>query len=354
MSNFLFWFSSLPLPLVAVDAENYAELQQSSQGAIVGPLVGSLVPVTVILLVVVVVVIIIVRRRSSSKPQEENNFNGFTIAPDEFKKPNTLPPVKKIVLRLSSQNPIPSNPTFQPPTQCEMPSDTPTSQIDNLDETETSSSDDTSTLPTTCNSPCLARASDHALMMIQPSSDITVHRGPPVNPYLDGSPPVTPYLNGSPPVMPSFARHSAFVIFSSKTPKKETEAIEQHLINDLSSKYGIYVTPSEMGRGNLPKWVESECRNATTVLCVCNKEFFEEWEQSNTVIHCLSHQVYAAANEVGRKHEKFTVVLLKQSHRQFIPSSYLMDLRAFLVTEVHEIASYIKKVPPYAISTSSP
>ena len=141
--------------------------------------------------------------------------------------------------------------------------------------------------------------------------------------------------------------------FSSKSPGEEIKVIQQLLIRDLSSEYGIHVTASEMGRGNLPKWVESHCRDATAVLCVCNKALFEEWEQPNTVIHCVGRQVYAAANEGGSKPEKFTVVLLKQSDRQFIPSSYLRDIQAFIVTEVRDIACFIRKVPPYVMPTPS-
>ena len=253
------------------------------------------------------------------------------------------PPAKKIVLQLGLENPTPSDLVYKPPLQHETPSDTPTPQseiqVAYLEETESDSTDDTpSTPPSTSASLCLARASDPTSVVVQPYG-CTLHS------CVHGSPPPTPsYSRGSPLIRRSFAIPSAFVCFSSKSPGEEIKVIQQLLIRDLSSEYGIHITASEMGRGNLPKWVESQCRDATAVLCVCNKALFEEWEQPNTVIHCVGRQVYAAANEGGRKPEKFTVVLLKQSDRQFIPSSYLRDIQAFIVTEVRDIACFIRNV----------
>ena len=323
----------------------------NQKAVIAGPLVGGLAAV-VVLLAVLAALIIKVRRRHSSKPQEENNFNAITITPEQhdgFKNPHVPPLVKETVLRLGLPNPIPSSLVYQPPTQHETPSDTPTSQLEMqasyLDETGTPSSETSSTPPCICDSP---RASDPASVVVIQSygceAPSSVRRSPPVTP---------PCIHGSPSMRRCFAIPSAFVVSSSKSPEEESKVIQQLLIHDLSSKYGIHVTPSEMGRGNLPKWVESQCRDATAVLCVCNKAFFDEWEQPNTVTHCLGRQVYAAANEGGSKPEKFTVVLLKQSDRQFIPTSYLKDMQAFIVTDVYDIACFIGKVPPYVIPTPS-
>lgn len=146
---------------------------------------------------------------------------------------------------------------------------------------------------------------------------------------------------------------SCFVVYSQNTPPEEKEVILQNLIKGLSD-YGIEATSHDwVGRAMLPFWVETVINNAAVVLCVCNKAFHQEWLCSETsdqaVVHSVKQLLGAELCRSKDLAKKYAVVLMKRSHQQFIPSHYLEACRQFYVTDVTNIAHFIKNVPLYSI-----
>ena len=62
----------------------------------------------------------------------------------------------------------------------------------------------------------------------------------------------------------------------------------------------------------------------------------------------LRQLVYGTLSQ-GKELSKFAVVLMKQSDRQFIPSPYLQNT-PLLVTEVEQIARFVKEIPLYTVA----
>lgn len=146
---------------------------------------------------------------------------------------------------------------------------------------------------------------------------------------------------------------SCFVVYSHNTPPEEKEVILQNLIKGLSV-YGIETTSHDwVGRAMLPFWVETILTNASVVLCVCNRAFHQEWLYSEAsdraVVHSVKHLLGADLCQSKEVAKKYAVVLMKRSHQQFIPSYYLKGCRQFYVTDVSDIAHFIKNVPVYSV-----
>ena len=146
---------------------------------------------------------------------------------------------------------------------------------------------------------------------------------------------------------------SCLVVYSQNTPSEEKEVILQNLIKGLSD-YGVEATSHDWsGRAMLPFWLEANLTNASVVLCVCNNAFHQEWLCSEPTDHAVVHSVKQLLGaELCQNKDvtsKYAVVLMKRSHQQLIPSQYLKACRKFYVTDVTNIAHFIKNVPLYSV-----
>ena len=152
---------------------------------------------------------------------------------------------------------------------------------------------------------------------------------------------------------------TVLVIYSSNTIEKERGLILT-MISELKS-YGIEPLSHDCTciQGCPSAWLESEVKKATTVLCVCNKEFQDEWEgqscPSLPLVKSLQHLIQATIQTAPAESlSKYAVVLLKPSHRQYIPTKYLQsESRSFTMAEMEAIAHYVFKMPYYELSNES-
>ena len=148
---------------------------------------------------------------------------------------------------------------------------------------------------------------------------------------------------------------TVLVIYSSNTVEKE-----QELIMTMMSKLNSYDEIEPLSpdftciQGSSSAWLESEVKRATTVLCVCNKEFQDEWEgqscSSLPLVKSLQHLIQATIQR-AESLSKYAVVLLNSSHRQYIPTKYLQsESQSFTVEEIEAIVHYVLKMPYYELS----
>lgn len=151
--------------------------------------------------------------------------------------------------------------------------------------------------------------------------------------------------------------HKVLVIYSINTPKEKKESIRHDLIVELDS-FGIETISHEFAciKESVPLWLETEIKKATAVLCVCNKEFQEEWEGTNSnfmsslrLVEPLKHCISATV-QGGDFSKKFAVVLLEPCDKQYIPTIYLHDCRQFMVTEADALARFVCNIPCYLTS----
>ena len=140
------------------------------------------------------------------------------------------------------------------------------------------------------------------------------------------------------------------------TPEEKQDLIRYNFIPKLES-HGIKTLSHDFTciKESVPLWLESEIKKATAVLCICNKEFKEDWESSDPnpmsslqLVEPLKHCVSATVQTRGLS--KFVVVLLEPSDKQYIPSMYLNNCRQFLMADTDALAKFVCNVPSYALS----
>ena len=142
------------------------------------------------------------------------------------------------------------------------------------------------------------------------------------------------------------------LIYSHKTTGIELKVILQCLVSDLSSYEGISVKhPFGDGRiTNWSEWIENEANKADTILCVCDKNFQQDWlhgEASSSPVVCFRrlHQFC---------HDRVAVALLRESDRVHIPSTYLKERRTFLVNAgTSALESFILERPEFEVRCTS-
>ena len=157
------------------------------------------------------------------------------------------------------------------------------------------------------------------------------------------------------------SKATVLVIYSSNTVEKERELI-MTMMSELNLYDEIELLSPDFTciQGSSSAWLEREVKKATTVLCVCNKEFRDEWEgQSHpclqfNLVKSLKHLILATVQSQDENLFKYAVVLLNPSHRQYyIPTKYLQsESRSFIVEETKDIAHYVLKTPHCELASS--
>ena len=152
----------------------------------------------------------------------------------------------------------------------------------------------------------------------------------------------------------------ALIIYSSNTVERERELICS-LMSELQS-YGIETLSHDFTciQGGPSAWLESEAKKATIVLCVCNKEFKDDWvweedqaQISLPLVRSFKHLIHGTVQS-GKSLSKYAVVLLEPSHKEYIPTMYLQsDSRQFILTDAEAIAKYALNIPSYELSKES-
>lgn len=146
------------------------------------------------------------------------------------------------------------------------------------------------------------------------------------------------------------ASHTALVVYSLDSSERDEHLVLQYLISDLRKYYIAAVTPKNLQRGNLPFWIEEQVKKADAVLCVCNEAFFKEWTSNPSTVYTSRAVAHSLKSFIGgtlsqsKDLSKFGIVLLKQSDKQFIPSTYLAGTQSFLIDETENIARFVAEV----------
>ena len=154
---------------------------------------------------------------------------------------------------------------------------------------------------------------------------------------------------------------TALIIYSSNTVEGERELICT-LMSELQS-YGIETLSHDFTciQGGPSAWLESEAKKATIVLCVCNKEFKDDWAQeedqaqiSLPLVRSFKHLIHGTVQSSKSLSKYYAVVLLEPSHKEYTPTMYLQsDSRQFILIDAEAIAKYALNIPSYELSKES-
>ena len=152
-----------------------------------------------------------------------------------------------------------------------------------------------------------------------------------------------------------------FVVYSPSTPEKDQELIRHQFIPELQSYYDIKVQSHDFAciKESPSQWLEHEISKATAVLCVCNKEFKNDWESREVSSHSLplvpslKHLVHAAVQQ-NECLSKYAIILIEPTDKSYIPTKYLQgDPRQFSVNDVEDIVRFVRGIPSHSMSLPS-
>ena len=163
--------------------------------------------------------------------------------------------------------------------------------------------------------------------------------------------------SSAPLLYDSSSKYTALIIYSPNTPEEKQDFIRSNFIPKLESD-GIRTLSHDFAciKESPSSWLEREIAKATVVLCVCNKEFKEDWEGRNPntasslpLVQSLRHLILATVHQGGDL-SKYAVVLLESCDQKYIPTMYLRsDPRQFRLTEVDAVARFVCNVPSHRL-----
>ena len=152
---------------------------------------------------------------------------------------------------------------------------------------------------------------------------------------------------------------SVLVVYSPRTSELESHTILQYLVGDLTaSPRGIIPTAYGMDQLRLSptEWIVQQHREASAVLCVCNREFFEDWSDFSTsdtynpkIIRTLKRLFEGdLQQQESSSTNDYAVILMKNADSRYIPS-LLKSRPAFMCDQTDEIARFAHNEPTHII-----
>ena len=96
------------------------------------------------------------------------------------------------------------------------------------------------------------------------------------------------------------------------------------------------------------EWLPKVLRCNAKILCVCNEEFFNDWdnETPDSLVSALKFVLYAHINSGRSPSSSFVVILLEEDHRRFIPE-YLKSAPWFFIYDIKGLSHCITDVLEY-------
>ena len=120
----------------------------------------------------------------------------------------------------------------------------------------------------------------------------------------------------------SFA-HSALVIYSPSTPDLEKRAIMQSFVEIQNFKTGVDLQDTRKPKQSMTNWILEHYEEASAVFCVCNEEFYHDWENcenTNSALVVQTLRLLFEGDLTSLTLKKYAVVLSKPADDVYIPS----------------------------------
>ena len=127
---------------------------------------------------------------------------------------------------------------------------------------------------------------------------------------------------------------------SNRLPEGDVQVVYAYIKAGLEG-HGIAVDIYDAGpAGCAPSlWLNRALRNCSKIICVCNRQFMEEWEGQNTEgspVHALGILVNSHINKGGYPTELFMVTVLREEDKQFVPY-YIASAVPYRIEQTEEI-----------------
>jgi len=110
--------------------------------------------------------------------------------------------------------------------------------------------------------------------------------------------------------------------------------LADHSIEAVNFEYSTFDRQHGPGHSGIYQWTENNFTKCDMILFVCNKNFYNAWNNGDTDHNSLiSASKLLLQGHLSNSEDlsQFGIILLRQSDDQYIPSLYLRSLQKFLV-----------------------
>ena len=136
------------------------------------------------------------------------------------------------------------------------------------------------------------------------------------------------------------------IIYSLRTPVEDKKCILQCLVKEISN-YGIcsLTLDTECPRTNFYDWIAENYEKVNAIICVCNKYFYEDWNQTVDRDHSFP-LVLSFKNlfESNISSKKYAVVRTSNDWKDYVPL-FLQNRPVFMLDDYKGIARFALDVP---------
>ena len=138
------------------------------------------------------------------------------------------------------------------------------------------------------------------------------------------------------------------VIESHRSPEKEIIVNQSFLGSELNQYKDLHVLHYNIASKLTPaQWLMDNMGDASVVICVCNKEFQEEWEGKNkdcSLVNPLRNYVIGSSNRGDSLADKYIAVTHTQDDKRYIPREFYV-VRHCLIDRTEELYCIITQTP---------
>ena len=134
--------------------------------------------------------------------------------------------------------------------------------------------------------------------------------------------------------------HRVVVIMSNHLPETDIQIVYAFIKAGLEERDIVVDIYDAGAAGCGPSlWLNRALRNCSKIICVCNRQFIEEWDGQNTEgspVHALGILVTSHINKGGYPTELFMVTVLREGDKQFVPY-YLASAVPYRIEQTDDI-----------------
>ena len=174
-------------------------------------------------------------------------------------------------------------------------------------------------------------------------------------PLTSFKPPTTfePIYHREPPLSSNVKL--VLVVESLRMSDEDTLQNYLHLGTDLNEFSDIHVLHYNRYSREIPSgWLMRNMTRADAVLCVCTKEFYEEWTSTGrhsegSLVHSLHDYVIGCQNQGLPLSHKYITIIYDEQHAKYIPMVF-NSVKHCLLDETEKIYGLITQTPGIIVS----
>ena len=142
-------------------------------------------------------------------------------------------------------------------------------------------------------------------------------------------------------------KQNVLVLYSQDTSTKKQVMIQTYVVGRLRQEGFKVLSCNDHTEKLIIQWVEEQTRLASSVLIVCNKNFYREWNSHEGSHLMNSLEIIINSAIANRSIEKYAIVLVEKGDECYIPNNtYLESMKCFIMEkqtcDLEKIVSFLR------------